>query len=288
MGTVHFTAGRDGPGLRSWGALEFVGWHAVVELRLSRPKCLSWRMRSPQGYGFRVTFWAFFFRYWDTEIAGICSFNAVHLYSFGSWGSYSFHLCRPWAGTWKPMWVGGPMLLLCALLQGLKSWDFLSLLSRSPMLIVTPGQGEVAGTQVSKEPAIHLFHKERNPVTRFHIFCPLKMKQKILISFLWEVFSIFLKLIPHSHTHKMSQLLQNRSVAVQPPPLWLGCWWICDFCWLRKSWSRANVCSPVGHPKWCTALGSLTGKGDGESQSAFLKGWETAGTFCSAAAGWQR
>lgn len=31
---------------------------------------------------------------------------------------------------------------------------------------------------MSKEPAIHLFHKERNPVTRFHIFCPLKMKQK--------------------------------------------------------------------------------------------------------------
>lgn len=191
-----------------WGSgvcwLTRSGWIEALQTQTSQLK-----NEVPSGYGFRVTFWAFFFRYWDTEIAGICSFNAVHLYSFGSWGSYSFHLCCPWAGTWKPMWVGGPMLLLCALLQGLKSWDFLSLLSRSPMLIVTPGQGEVAGTEVSKEPAIHLFHKERNPVERFHIFCPLKMKQKILISFLWEVFSIFLKLIPylHTHTHKMSQLL---------------------------------------------------------------------------------
>lgn len=38
------------------------------------------------------------------------------------------------------------------------------------MLIVTPGQGKVAGTQVSKEPDIYLFQKEKNPVEGFHIF----------------------------------------------------------------------------------------------------------------------
>ena len=73
--------------------------------------------------------------------------------------------------TWGP-----PMLLLCTLqaegLLGLKSWDFPSLPSGSLMLIVTPGQGKVAGTQVSKEPAIYLLHKETNPVERFHIFSP--------------------------------------------------------------------------------------------------------------------
>jgi len=41
MGTVHYAAGGDGPGLRSWGDVEFIGRHAVVESRLSRAKCLS-------------------------------------------------------------------------------------------------------------------------------------------------------------------------------------------------------------------------------------------------------
>lgn len=40
------------------------------------------------------------------------------------------------------------------------------------MLAVTPGQGKVANPQVSKEPAIYLFHKETNPVERFRIFSP--------------------------------------------------------------------------------------------------------------------
>ena len=40
-GTVHYTAGRDGPGLRSWENVEFIGQHEAVESRLSRAKCLS-------------------------------------------------------------------------------------------------------------------------------------------------------------------------------------------------------------------------------------------------------
>lgn len=83
----------------------------------------------------------------------------------------SFHLCCPWAGAQKPIWVGA-MLLLCALLQGLEPWAFPSLLSGSLMLIVIPGQGKVAGTQVSEEPCIYLFHKETNSVEGFHIFSP--------------------------------------------------------------------------------------------------------------------
>lgn len=53
-----------------------------------------------------VTFWAGVFRYWGTKVFGMCSFNAPHLYSFGIWGSYSFHLHCPWAGIRKPMQVG--------------------------------------------------------------------------------------------------------------------------------------------------------------------------------------
>lgn len=50
----------------------------------------------------------FFFGYWGTKIVGMCRFSTAPLYSFGSWGSYSFCLCCPRAGTQNLMQVGTP------------------------------------------------------------------------------------------------------------------------------------------------------------------------------------
>lgn len=70
---------------------------------------------------------------------------------------------------------------------------------------MTPGQGKVAGTQVSKEPDVYLFHKEANPVEVFTFFL-FKIKQNILTNFL-SVGNCRSEAGPTHSTHEMSQLL---------------------------------------------------------------------------------
>lgn len=104
MGTEHYPAGRDGPGMSCW-----VMWRSLANLQClnqgSPEPSVSAEESGPlKALGLRVTSGAFLLQ----VLRLLRSFNTADVLSIGSWASYSFQLCCPRAGAQNPMGVGIP------------------------------------------------------------------------------------------------------------------------------------------------------------------------------------